>query len=163
MMKPLLIAALAIVGLTFATESAQAGRRCCRNRCCGYSACNTCNTCNSCSTGCNACATGCSASPATDTNAAPPPPQQTTASGYQSWGPGGSSSPPISAAGLSLPSRKRSSWRKVANCGGRDSGRRGLRINATGRRSAKSMFTPIRWLTTNRCDAPVMPRSAQPR
>jgi hypothetical protein len=88
MMKPLLVAALAIVGLSFSADNAQAGRRCCRARCCCATAC---NTCNSCSTGCNA--GGCNAinpngynqGPMTDPNVAPPPPQGTNATAYQSY------------------------------------------------------------------------------
>ena len=90
MTKPLLIAALAIVGLSFTADSVQAGRRCCRARqnCGCASACNSyASTSNSCSTGCNAIAPGSyNSGQMTDPNIAPLPPQQTTSSNaYQSY------------------------------------------------------------------------------
>lgn len=90
MMKPLLVAALALVGLSWTADNVQAGRRCCRaqQNCGCASACNTCApACNSCSNGCSAVAPNYNNSgQVTDPNTAPPPPQQTTSTNaYQSY------------------------------------------------------------------------------
>lgn len=87
MTKFVVVAAVAIAGMLVQSESAFAGRRCCRVRQCCCAVQPTC--CNSgCNTGCNA--GGCSAAPASNNAdpAAPTPPIETPtaqANGYQSY------------------------------------------------------------------------------
>ncbi len=92
MTKFVVVAAVAIAGMLVNSESAFAGRRCCRVRQCCAVQTTCCNT--GCNTGCNAngCnAGGCNAAPVYDNNAnpaAPTPPIETPtaqANGYQSY------------------------------------------------------------------------------